>query len=411
MGQEPFARSCTLAVVGAGPAGLAAALAAANEGIATVLIGPAATGASDSRTSALFQGAIRMLEALGVWPAIRLEAAPIAAIRIIDDTGRLLRAPDALFRAAEIGSEPFGWNIPNRVLTAALEAAAARQPGLTRCMALVRDVVLADDAVVLTLEDGADIRTQLAAAADGRHSRLRAAAGIKTVTWQHPQTAIVCNFKHSRPHQGVSTELHRPAGPLTTVPLPGNASSLVWAETPREAGRLMALCPDDFRGEIDARLQGLLGEITEASRPSQFPLSGLTASRFAARRVVLIGEAGHVVPPIGAQGLNLGLRDAATLADVLQEPGAAEDAGHPRLLAAYDRRRRLDVASRSFAVELLNRTLISPFLPAQALRGLGIAALNTIIPLRHRVMREGMAPERGLPRLMRANSAKAGQTP
>ncbi|MGD9867536.1 MAG: FAD-dependent monooxygenase, partial [Hyphomicrobiales bacterium] len=198
------------------------------------------------------------------------------------------------------------------------------------------------------------------------------------------------------------------AGPFTTVPLPGSESSLVWVVRPRDAERLMELESRDFAQEIESRLQGSLGRVGAIGPRSAFPLSGLVPERFASRRIALVGEAAHVVPPIGAQGLNLGFRDAATLADLA---GAAvrrgADPGSEALLSRYDSARRGDVLTRTFAIDVVNRSLLSNFLPLQAARGAGLQLLNVVGPLRRFVMRQGLAPQSSVPSLMRAGNAGA----
>ncbi|MFQ5626373.1 MAG: FAD-dependent monooxygenase, partial [Methyloligellaceae bacterium] len=197
----------------------------------------------------------------------------------------------------------------------------------------------------------------------------------------------------------------------TTVPLPGQKSSLVWVETPDEAKRLLGLSDEAIALEIETRLQGCLGHISNAGPRAAFPLSGMSVRRYAARRIALAGEAAHVIPPIGAQGLNLGFRDAAMLA---QCAGAAladdDDPGSASALAAYDKARRNDVASRIFAVDLLNRSLISGLPPLQAARGLGLHLLDGIAPLRRAFMREGLAPQSGLPKLMQSPATATAAT-
>jgi 2-octaprenyl-6-methoxyphenol hydroxylase len=379
-------RSCELAVVGAGPAGLAAALALRASGLDALCAGPAPDPAApDRRTTALLGASVALLEQVGVWDALRHSAAPLRTLRLIDRTGRLLRAPDIAFDAAEIGQEAFGYNIPNQALVAALleRLGAAHLPtsGVTA-------LDIRRDGVRLTLAEGGGLRARLAVGADGRNSVCREAAGIGARRWRYPQTAVVANFRHSRPHHGGCTELHFAAGPFTQVPLPGDASSLVWVERPDVAARLLAMSETDFTAAIAERLDGLLGAVTQVSARGAFPLSGLIARDIARNRVALVGDAAHVIPPIGAQGLNLGFRDGAELARCL---AGAADPGAPAVLQAYERARRGDVLARTLAADLLNRTLISGLLPFQLARGLGLATLAMIPPLRRIAMRQGMA--------------------
>jgi 2-octaprenyl-6-methoxyphenol hydroxylase len=395
-----------LGVAGGGPAGLAAALGLASTGCRVALVAPPTTH-PDNRTAALFTGSLQLLRSLGVWEECRAEATAVRAIRIIDDMGGLLRAPEVVFSAADVGLDAFGYNIPNAVLTRALHAkAAASADRITVIETTVAAVEPGEHSVRLRLDNGREIDVTLLAGADGRNSLSRAAAGITTQTWRYEQSALTCTFSHQRPHAGVSTEFHRPAGPLTVVPSPGNASSLVWVDRPAIAQRLAALDEADFRQTLQARLQGLLGPIGEISTRAVFPLSGLTVDAAGRNRVALIGEAAHVVPPIGAQGLNLGFRDAAILTDcVADAQRAGLDIGGAQMLDAYARARRMDIASRAWSIDLLNRSLLSGFLPVQLMRGLGVHALKAISPLRRLVIREGLAPSFVSPRLMREDAA------
>lgn len=391
-----------IAVIGAGPAGLAAALAMASFGLKTVVIAPPAN-LQDGRTAALFSGSIEFLKRLGAWGHAADAAAPLSTMRLIDATGHIFRAPEVNFTSAEIGIEAFGFNVPNAALTKALEMASLGK--LERVVSAgVRSLELASESgpAYLTTQEGQTFAACLICGADGRNSLCRTAAGIATKSWSYDQAALVCSFSHSRPHAGVSTEFHRSAGPLTVVPMPGNASSLVWVERPAEAARIAGLSDLDFAAELSKHLGGLLGTIALASQRRVFPLSGLTATTFGQNRVALVGEAAHVMPPIGAQGLNLSLRDAATLAEIAGHSHARmEDIGGPAVLREYEKRRRADVSSRVWGIDLMNRSLLAEFLPVHLTRGAGLAALKTFGPLRRWVMAEGIAPSFATPALMR----------
>ena len=403
-------RSDSVLVVGGGPAGLAAALALGHAGLAVTLAAPphrpayqTAGAADDRRTAALFGGSIELLRNLGVWESLRNVSEPLSAIRIIDDTGGLLKAPEVVFRASDAGLDAFGYNVPNAALAAAL-LEAVRQPDSGVDVietAAVETIACGADTVFATTREGRKLSASLLAAADGRGSICRSAAGIGTRTWTYPQSAVVCSFEHTRPHRNVSTEFHRNTGPFTVVPMPGNTSSLVWVETPEEAQRLAALDDAALTAAIEDRLQGLLGSVRAISPRAAFPLSGLTADTFAANRVALIGEAGHVIPPIGAQGLNLGLRDAATLAGCVAEAWHdKQDIGGPTVMAAFAKARAADVTSRIWTIDLLNRSLISELAPVQLARGAGLYALQAIGPLRRFLLREGIQPSHATPALM-----------
>lgn len=406
-----MSRRFTAAVVGGGPAGLAAALALGEAGADVVLAAPphrTENQAPDNRTAALFAGSIEFLKNLEVWDLIAPRSAPITAIRIIDDTGSLLRAPEVLFTAEEVGLDAFGWNVPNSALVAGLMAAASKPDSRVSLHPTrgIAQVDIGSDAATLTSQEGDCFEVQLVAGADGRHSLCRTAAGIETRAWRYEQAAIATSFRHSRPHRSVSTEFHRPAGPFTTVPLPGLTSSLVWVERPDEAQRLAALDDAQFRDAVETRLQGLLGSVAEIGPRAVFPLSGLTAESFGRNRVALVGEAGHVIPPIGAQGLNLGIRDAATLADCVAEALASgRDPGGSSALDAYSAGRRSDVTSRITTIDVLNRSLISDLVPVHLARGMGLIALKTFGPLRRLAIREGLQPSQSVPSLLKPDGA------
>jgi 2-octaprenyl-6-methoxyphenol hydroxylase len=334
-----------------------------------------------------------------VWPRCRDHAAPLRVMRIVDDTSRLWRAPEVSFAAAEIGLDAFAWNIENRHLVAALWERVAAEPSLTRAAAPATSVIPGPSGVTVALADGVTLRCRLVIAADGRHSICRAAAGIVMDSRNCPQTALTFTFAHTRPHNDISTEFHTAHGPFTVVPLPGRRSSLVWMADSGEAEHLRTLAGAALDARIERRAHSILGKIEVERGRGVFPMAVATARTFGTNRVALVGEAAHIFPPIGAQGLNLGLRDAVTIAeiagDIHRRGGDTGDAA-----AAYDRRRRADIAGRTMAVDLLNRSLLSDFLAVQGLRGLGLYALDRIGPLRRAAMREGVAPHVGLPGLM-----------
>ena len=386
-------------VVGGGPAGLTAAIALASTGVATTLL--AKPPQQDNRTSALLASSVTALETLGVWTECAAHAAPLRVMRIVDATKRLLRAPEARFEASEIGLEAFAWNIENRHLMAALATRARQLPQLQCIEGEARTIEITPAGATLVLADGESISAALVIGADGRRSLCREAAGIATDGRTYPQTALTFNLRHTRPHRDVSTEFHTKTGPFTLVPLPGNRSSLVWVVHPTEAALLCALEAHELAEEIERRSHSILGKVTVESQPGAFPLAIETAQRFAHNRIALIGEAAHALPPIGAQGLNLGLRDAATISELaVAARRNGEDIGGAQVLDRYDSARRVDVGSRTLAVDLLNRSLLSDFLPLHGARGFGLFLMQRIAPLRRAVMREGVQPAAAQPRLM-----------
>ncbi len=371
-------------IVGAGPAGLAAALECRRRGFDVAIISPPRTG-RDERTAALLAGSVDLLERLGAWDLLAARS-PMRSLRIVDATRRLIRAPEVTFHASEIGLPAFGYNVRNADLVDALESAARVIP---RLVASVAAVASDSDGVRLELSSGEAAMARLVVAADGRHSTVRDSVGIGVREWRYDQSALVVNLAHELPHGDTSTEFHTETGPFTLVPLPGHRSSLVWVDRPHEVARRVAADEMTLADEVEARSSSLLGAVRIDGPRQAFPLSGMTATAFAAARTVLVGEAAHLFPPIGAQGLNLGYRDVTALGDALQGPG--DDPGAPTNLATYERARRADIMTRTAAVDALNRTLLTGFLPVQALRGLGLFLLDRVPSLRHAVMRQGIA--------------------
>jgi 2-octaprenyl-6-methoxyphenol hydroxylase len=379
-------------VVGGGPAGLAAAIALADAGARTALLARRAPYA-DNRTTALLGASVDLLDRLGVWAGCVDRAAPLKVMRLVDDTGRLIRAPEVRFACEEIGLEQFGYNIDNRSLIAALEARAAELPALTRFDDDALSVTPNEDLVSLTARDGQVINARLVVGADGRQSICREAAGIAVTRRDLKQAALTFNIGHSRPHRDISTEFHTPHGPCVFVPLPGDRCSVVWVASPDEAERLIALGDAELSLEVERQSHSILGRTTVEPGRHRFPLAIERPVQIAKNRIALVGESAHVVPPIGAQGLNMGLRDAADLAGIVRDAlSAGEDVGTPPVLGRYAAARRNDVASRTLAIDLANRSLLSDFLAVQTARAAGLHLLSAFGPLRRLAMREGLAP-------------------
>jgi 2-octaprenyl-6-methoxyphenol hydroxylase len=266
----------------------------------------------------------------------------------------------------------------------------------------VLGVVATHDHVLVESKHSHSFTAPLAIGADGRRSLCREAALIDTAERRTPQTALTVCFAHTRPHNDTSTEFHTVTGQFTVVPLPGLRSSLVWVLGPDEAEEKAALDDVNLSLEIERASHSILGKISVEPGRGLFPLTVVTAQRFAGSRIALVGEAAHVIPPVGAQGLNLGLRDAAAIAELVVDAWkAGRDVGAEDLLVRYGRARRADIGTRTLAVDLLNRSLLTDLLPVQGARGLGLYALQKLGPLRRMVMREGVAPGASQPRLMR----------
>ena len=379
-------------VIGGAPAGLLAATVKTEASAQTSLFARRAPYA-DNRTTALLGASIDLLERLEVWPRCRDKAAPLQVMRLVDDTGRLIRAPEVRFAAEEIGLDQFGFNIDNRALLAALEQRAGELPGLARFDDEAQTITPDADGVSIVTAQGKSLIARLVVGADGRQSLCREAAGIEVRRRDLDQAALTFNIGHSRPHRNVSTEFHTPEGPCVFVPLPGERCSVVWVVSPKEAERLIALDDDELSDAVEQRSHSILGRIAVEPGRNKFPLSIEQPKQIAKNRIALVGESAHVVPPIGAQGLNVGLRDAADIADIAGEAiRSGDDPGSPQALARYARARASDVTSRTMVIDLANRSLLSDFLPMQAARAAGLHLIGSVAPLRRLAMREGLAP-------------------
>lgn len=386
-------RETELLVVGGGVAGLAAAAAFAAGGRETLCIdrAPATAGAQDTRTTAFLRPAVALLADAGVWPLVSGETAPLDVMRLIDAGGDENRAREVGdFHAAEIGAPPFGWNVPNAAIRRALIERLAALPAATlKHGAALEALTLRRDHAVARLSSGETIRAALVVGADGRDSTVRAMAGIGARRWEYGQKALVFSVRHEEPHRNVSTEIHRTGGPFTFVPTPdmdgAPRSSVVWMERAGEADRLAALDDAAFLDAAMERSLGLMGRLSHPSPRAAWPIVSLLADRLTARRVALVAEAAHVMPPIGAQGLNTSLADIAALI------AAAEggDPGRAGALARY-RRRWPALAARVAGVDALNRAAMAGAQPLRDLRRLGLGGLIRVRPVKRMAMRLGL---------------------
>lgn len=393
-------------VAGAGAAGLAVACQLAETGLKTAVISPffpqkKPKGQRDPRTIALMQPSMRLLEHMGLWPQpLKNASSPLMRLRLLDDSGNLLDGTNVTFTADELSDEPFGWNVPLPEIEIAFFE-LAKSLGVE----IIVDKTLAAPALGETVEVETQANGVLSAkiviACDGRDSALRQSAGIGIARWSYDQVAIGAVFSHSAPHNDMSTECHKQDGPLTTVPMPDNHSSLVWMVRPERGRQLMALNDEEFAIELQSELHGELGLIESITDRKSFPMQGLNAMTYGKNRVFLVGEAAHVVPPIGAQGLNMSLRDGAMVCEVISEAMAkGADIGSDKVLAAYDSARRRDVWPRQKIIDLMNRSLLSSIPAFHTARALGLNLVNRIGPLRQKVMREGISPVDNLPKVM-----------
>jgi 2-octaprenyl-6-methoxyphenol hydroxylase len=394
-------------IAGGGVAGLTAAAAFAAGGFRVLCVDPvppvteAAADDSDLRSTAFLMPAIRLLERAGLWQALAPHAAPLRVMRIADAGGAEAAIREvADFTASEIGQEVFGYNLPNWLLRREMLARLGALPGAALHMgaAVARMTPRAREAVV-SLSDGAQVRARLVVAADGRDSAVREMLGIGARRWGYGQKALVFSVSHERPHDGVSTEIHRCGGPFTLVPLPDHDgrhfSAVVWMEAGPRAVALARMAPEAFGQAVTARACGVLGELQVESPVRPWPIVAQVVDRLDGPRAALVAEAAHVVPPIGAQGLNMSLTDIATLLDLTvaaRERG--EDYGRPELLRRYHRARHPEIVARVAGIDALNRAAMAEPRLLRDMRRVGLRALAGIAPVRHAAMRLGMGAGR-----------------
>jgi 2-octaprenyl-6-methoxyphenol hydroxylase len=388
-------------VAGGGPTGLVAAILLAQDGVRTALVTDTSVE-PDARTVALMQPAMRLLEHIGLWPErFAGLAQPLRKLVLVDDTGDFFSASRIVFSADELALDAFGWNIPLESLCAALTR-RCEESGSFLIRGKIIDLLVTEEQVILLLEDRSTLAAKIILAADGRDSAIRRAAGIGSRAWDYDQHAIAASFAHSVSHEDTSTEYLRFGGPLTTIPLKGKRSALVWMERPARTSALMALDELNFARELQAAIHGELGRVGDIGPRSAFPMRGLMASELGSRRVVLIGEAAHLMPPIGAQGLNISLTDAATAAECIANARSlGRDVGGEEVIRSYRDLRAVDISLRQAAVHSLNRSLLADFLPFNLARSAGSELLAQISPLRKFIMQRGLEPVFHLPRAMR----------
>lgn len=376
------------AVVGGGLAGLAAAIAVAKAGLDIVHIAPKAP--RDLRTSALMLPSVSYLQNAGLIGDPSSIGQPLTRIRIIDATTRLLRAPETLFDSAEAGIDAFGWNFPNVKLSDSFERARAGLPNLTTIDVSLLGLELLGDGCRLKLSDGSELEAALVVGADGKKSPVRVAAGFSTREHAFTQAALVCDLELSRPLGGTSVEFHYPQGPFTLVPAGGNRANLVWIDDQATLRSAQAQGPEQLRRALLDKSQHLFGDVRPSTPAHIFPLSTLSVDRAGANGVVLVGEAAHAFPPIGAQGLNLGLRDVADLSAALAGPDARATGWAKAVSEDYSSRRAGDLARTGSMVDTMFRSLLTDLLPGQLLRAGGLWALKLLPPLRKQAFAIGM---------------------
>ena len=387
-------------ISGGGIAGLAAGIALARAGVTVTLADPApppasvAEAGSDLRSTAFLQPARALLEDAGLWTPLAGHATPLETLRVIDLAGQPPEVrTERAFRSSDLDEPAFGWNLPNWLTRKVLAEAAAATPGLTLHMGTRFDSLLTRDREALvTLSDGTRLSARLAIAADGRASPLREAAGIGVETTRYGQKALAFAVRHEAPHGNVSTELYHEGGAFVLVPLPDHdgapASAAVWMQDGPEAVRLAALDDAAFGAAATERSAGCLGALHPITARNVWPVVTQRAQHLAARRVALIAEAAHVMPPIGAQGLNTSLADVRVLRDLAAAD--PDDIGSDGFLKAYATARERDIAARARVIDAYNRLCRSDAAPIQALRSEGLKLVHDIAPLRRGIMRAGL---------------------
>lgn len=402
MKQDP--QTYDTVIAGGGMVGMTAAIALASAGISCAVIELVPAPGQllpqfDGRVSAIALGSQRLLSQLGIWPTIAPYAEPILDIRVVDNHSSLFLHYDH----HEVGNEPFGWIVENRHIREALfTRAASLKDNLTvyaPAKALQSDYHNTHAAV--TLNDGKVLRCQLVLAADGRFSKTREQAGIKATTLPYNQTAIVCTISHSLPHNGLALERFLPIGPFAVLPMQGNRSSLVWTESKERAELLLTLSDMELAEEITRRTGKYLGEIRVEGTRFSYPLTLVHAAQYTGKRLALIGDAAHGIHPIAGQGVNLGFRDVAALAEiVIDAHRLGLDLGFEPNLFRYARWRSFDAFSMVAVTDILNRLFSNNILPFKIARRSGLAAVGSLPPLKRFFMRHAMGVVGDLPRLM-----------
>lgn len=374
-------------IVGGGLAGLAAAAALARNGLSVLHLAPPAP--PDRRTSALMMPSVAFMEKAGLIGNPREIGNALTTIRIIDATRRLIRAPETVFDASEAGHAAFGWNFANAALLDSFTAAAPAS-GLKTIAQSVRAYRREGDLGIVMLEDGSEYAAPLVVGADGKKSLIRSAAGITARERPFTESALVCDLELSRPLGGTSVEFHYPHGPFTLVPAGGKRANLVWIDEEQVLRSAQAGGPEGLLSALHEKSQRLFGSIALASPSFVFPLSVLSVDLAGREGVALVGEAAHAFPPIGAQGLNLGLRDVEDLVAAVLDTDRSASGWGVAASDLYARRRAGDLARTGSIVDTLFRSLLADWLPGQALRSGGLWALKLLPPLRRQAFAVGM---------------------
>ncbi|WP_343561235.1 UbiH/UbiF/VisC/COQ6 family ubiquinone biosynthesis hydroxylase [Kiloniella sp. b19] len=409
--------SCDVLVVGGGLVGLSLATALASAGVSAAVVDreqPETQKAApfDGRSSAIALGSQRVFDQVGLWKGMEWAAQPILHIEITD--GQIDHGASPLsmsYDHKEVGGDPMGWIVENRAIRLSTHARAAELEGLFH---LAPDSVATldrnEDSVTARLESGKVVRAKLVVGADGRNSFVRKQAGIRVTGRDYQQDGIVTTVMHSRPHNGVAFEHFLPSGPFALLPLPDaedgtHRSSLVWSEKRALVSHYMAMSKEDFVQELHRRFGHSLGDFSIGDLRWNYPLSSLHADRYTDQRLALVGDSAHGMHPIAGQGLNLGLRDVAALAEVIVDAKrAGQDVGAPHVLEGYARWRRFDNVVLLSAMDGLVKLFSNDIPPVRIARDLGLATVNRIPPLKKFFMKHAMGIVGDLPRLMKGEA-------
>lgn len=401
-----------LVIGGGGMVGLTLALALARSGLAVLVADPlplarTAEPAFDGRVSALSYSSVRMLRTLGVWHRLEPRAQPIRDILVTDAS--LGRAPSPFslhFDHCEIGA-PMGYIVENRDIRTALLACAESCDNIRlECPAAVADLHARPETIEVEFDNGRSAVARLFVAAEGRDSPSRGRMGIGLISWSYPQRGIIATVAHERPHEGAAYEHFLPSGPFAILPMTGDRSSLVWTERELLADTMLLLPGAEFEAEVGNRFGAHLGTIHVAGPRWSYPLSFHLARTFVRPRFALMGDAAHGIHPIAGQGLNLGFKDVAALAEVVLDAARLGlDIGGADTLARYERWRRFDSFALAAATDALNRLFSNDFAPLRLARDLGLGIVDGIGPLRRFFMRHAGGDVGRLPRLLRGEAA------
>lgn len=399
-----------LAIGGAGFAGLALAIAlrqGLGETFAVTVVDPALAAATskDPRASAIAAAARRLFEAIGVWDAVAAQAQPILDMVVTDSKLDDAVRPTFLTFGGDVEEgEPFAHMVENRHLVDAL-VKKAKELGIDLRAGAVSGFEHARNAIDVALAGGETISTRLLVGADGARSKIREQAGIATHGWNYDQSAIVTTVAHEREHNGRAEEHFLPAGPFAILPLAGKRSSIVWTETAREAERMVALPDDEFHAELEKRFGLQLGDLKVTAKPRAFPLGLFTARTFIAERLALIGDAAHIIHPIAGQGLNMGLRDVAALAEAVADAARLGlDIGAADVLERYQRWRRFDTMTMGVATDGLNRLFSNSSDVLRLMRDLGLGVVERIPALKRVFIREAAGFTGDVPKLLKGEA-------